>query len=104
MNDPTIISRAASLLVSGLYVALALWGVFPRRSIGSIGPAIAIALPLIWFPNFSAAIRGFIGRASVHSEEPEAMIVFMGWLILLIVPLVVAWLSADAQPAHVLPH
>jgi len=93
----------ASLLVAGLYVGLALWGAFPKSALGGIGPAIAFGLPLIWFPNLAAfVVRGF-SRAS-GPEEPESMIVFAGWLILLILPFAVAWLSADARPVRVLPH
>jgi hypothetical protein len=104
MRDPTIISRAASLFVAGLYVGLALWGVFPKNAIGGIGPAIALGLPLIWFPDFIAGMKGFIGRASAHSEEPSSMIVFTGWVILVILPLVVVWLCTETPAQQVLPH
>src|SRR5271154_5159178 len=104
MRDPAIISRVASLLVSGLYVGLAVWGVFPPNAYGGIGLGMYLGLPLIWFPNFSAGVRGFIGRASAHTEEPESMIVFTGWVILLILPVVVAWLYAQPPPVRILPH
>src|SRR5271154_4987236 len=104
MRDPAIISRAASLLVSGLYVGLAVWGVFPRNAYGGIGLGMFLGLPLIWFPNFSAGVRGFIGRASAHAEEPESMIVFTGWAILVILPVVIALLCTQTPPVRVLPH
>ena len=97
MLDPAIISRVASLLVSGLYVGLTAWGVFPQNAYGGIALGMLLGLPAIWFPNFFAAVRGFIGRASVHAEEPESMIVFAGWVVLVILPLVVAWLSAQRR-------
>jgi hypothetical protein len=104
MPDPAIISKVASLLVSGLYVGLAFWGVFPRNAIAVIPTAMLLGLPLIWFPNFSAAVRGFIGRASAHAEEPSSMIVFTGWVILVVLPVVVAMLCSQTPAVHVLPH
>jgi hypothetical protein len=104
MRDPVIISRVASLLVSGLYLGLAFGGVFPENAIASIGAAMFLGLPLIWFPNISAAIRGFIGRASAHGEEPESMIIFAGWLTLVILPLVVAMLCTQTPPVKIFPH
>jgi hypothetical protein len=104
MRDPAIISRVASLLVSGLYVGLAYWGVFPQNAYGGILLGMFLGLPPLWFPNFFAGVRGFIGRASVHAEEPESMIVFAGWVILVVLPVVIALLCTQSPPIRVLPH
>ncbi len=100
MMSTRIISRSASLLVVALYVCLAAFGKLPTGMDRPLGVAFLFGLPLIWFPEpIGSAVINTLDRPA-PTETPPVLVAFMGWVLLLAVPIVVAFLSRDAAPVQ----
>jgi hypothetical protein len=95
----TVISRSASLIVVALYLCLAAFDKLPKGMESMLGLSFLVGLPLIWFPEpIGSAIINTQDRPA-PTQTPPVLVAFMGWALLLGVPLVVAYLSRDQTPA-----
>jgi hypothetical protein len=99
----SVISRAASLLVVALYVCLAAFGELPKGMERMLGLAFLLGLPLIWFPEPIGSVIINPQDRPAPLETPPVLVAFMGWVLLLVVPIVVAFLSRDAAPSTPVP-
>jgi hypothetical protein len=98
-----VISRSASLLVVAVYLCLAAFGELPKGMERMLGLAFLLGLPLIWFPEpIGSAVIPSRDRPA-RTETPPVLVALMGWVLLLAVPIVVAFLSRDGTPATPVP-
>ncbi len=76
--------RLLSLAIASVYVVLVI-------SLGGIGYwkwslTLLLPLALIWFPEEIGSITGYYKTGYVNVQTPGAIVAFLGWVILLGVP------------------
>ena len=92
MGIREIISRAASLLVVAVYLAVAAFVDVPDKIGGPAFLGTVVGLLLIWFPEqVGSAIISTLDRPA-PTETPPVLVAFMGWVFLIGVPAAVALL------------
>jgi hypothetical protein len=96
MSRAGIVSRAASLLVVAVYLALA---AFDKVDLGGVLIGFLAGLPLIWFSELiSSTVLPPLGGGIPTKESPPVAVAFLGWVFLLAIPLVFALTSREAPP------
>ena len=82
------ISRLLSLLVAGIYVLIAYFGGPKVAGFTSLlGAAFVLGLPCIWFGDALGSMLGPMGHGRIDTRTPEAVVRFLGWLLLLFLPI-----------------
>jgi hypothetical protein len=94
-----VVSRSASLLVVAIYVCLAAFGELPKGMERSLGLAFLLGLPLIWFPEQIGSTIIPSRDRPAPTETPPVLVALMGWVFLIVLPIVVTYLSGDATSA-----
>jgi hypothetical protein len=81
------IQRLVSILVTGIYLLIAYFGgknVAGFRDI--LGISLVLGLPCIWFGDELGGMVGYLGHARITSTTPGSVVRFVGWLLLLFLP------------------
>jgi hypothetical protein len=95
-----MISKLISLLLGVTYIAVyTAHAVSTSKStaqaaVTSAEGALIILIPVafIWFPEQIGSATGFIGHSVVNAETPPALLTFLGWLLLLALPVLAYYL------------
>jgi hypothetical protein len=87
-------ARVLSLGMALSYAILAIY----FGGIGYWKPALGLLLPLamIWFPEEIGNLTGYYDSGYVNTRTPAVMISFLGWLILLGLPVLAYLLRKSA--------
>lgn len=89
-----IISRAASFLLILTIAGVAAWSSGDWKDIPAAFLVCLLPLSLIWFPEEWGNYTGGIGHHyGSTSPTPPFLVCFMGWFLLVGLPLIIAWLS-----------
>lgn len=89
MESELSISRLVSLLVTCIYVLIAYWG---GKSVegfkNTLGISLVLGIPCIWFGDeLGEMVGGRLGHARITSSTPGCVVSFVGWLLLLFLPI-----------------
>lgn len=86
-------SKFVAVVIAVLCIVLA----FAREghlsaSVGKLVIVLLLPLALIWFPDELGSFTGYIGRGGrIGTETPPLLVSFLGWLMLLGIPLLAYW-------------
>jgi hypothetical protein len=86
-------SKIVALMIGVLYVVFAI-AQEGRLStpVGKLVVAVLFPLALIWFPTEVGSVTGYVGRGGrIDTETPPFLVSFVGWLLLLGIPVLVYW-------------
>jgi hypothetical protein len=84
----TLASKIVALLIAIGYVVAAIVQEHELNRV-AMGVSLLTSLPLalIWFPEELGSFTGSVGRGgSIDAETPPALVSFMGWLLLVGLP------------------
>lgn len=92
------ISRILSLLVAGIYILIAYFGGKAVEGFrGALGIAFLLGLPCIWFAEQLGEMVGYLGHARISSTTPGGFVKFIGWLILIFLPVLAFMLQKHIE-------
>ena len=83
-------SRLLSLVVAGIYILIACFGgKVVEGFAGVLGISLVLGLPCIWFGDeLGGMVWGRLGNAQITSRTPGAVVRFVGWLLLVLLPII----------------
>jgi hypothetical protein len=83
-------SRLFSLILACVYLAIAdLWGDAVEGFTGVLGVALVVGLACIWFGDeLGDMLGGMLGHAPISSTTPGNFVKFVGWLLLVCLPVI----------------
>ncbi len=80
-------SRLISLAVAGIYISIAYFcGEAFEAFTVVLGISLIVGLSCIWFGDELGGMLGYMGHASISSTTPGNVVRFIGWIILLFLP------------------
>lgn len=82
-------SRLVSLVISGIYVIVIWFGGESFKDVkGIMAQALIVGMLCIWFGDELGDMLGYLGHAQITSTTPGGCIRFIGWVILLLLPVI----------------
>ena len=88
------ISKIVAVVIALIYAIAVVIAVGLSRAGGVL--LLVVPLALIWFPEELGSYTGYVSRGStIDTETPPAIVVFLGWLILVLtgIGILAAWLG-----------
>ena len=83
------ISRLLSLVIAGIYILIAYLGSKAVQGFtGVLGIALLLGLACIWFGDELGGMCGYLGHARITSTTPGGFVRFVGWLFLVLLPII----------------
>jgi hypothetical protein len=89
----SLVSKIAALLIAIGYVVAAIIDQHElNRNVLAVALSTLLPLALIWFSEELGSYIGYAGRGGdIDTETPPMMVSFMGWLLLVGLPMFLYW-------------
>jgi len=82
--------KILSLVIAGIYILIAYFGGKAVEGFtGILGISLLLGLLCIWFGDeLGGMVGGYLGHGRITSPTPGVVVRFVGWLLLVLLPII----------------